>query len=229
MKRVLEEEWLDVLPAHDARAARSRKDLRRLNRIMNHAGIINGLLHRLASLPGPRTLADLGAGDGSFALNLTQRLRSSFPISKLTLVDRNAVVAAETTAGFAAAGTELEIVRADVFSWLRQAEPATVIVANLFLHHFPAAALHELFTLLARRARIFVACEPRRCWLGLAATRGLGLLGCGTVTRHDAKLSVRAGFTGRELSAQWPSQNGWDLLETRRGPFSHAFRAQHIA
>jgi len=212
----------------EARAARSRKDLRRLNRIMNHAGIISGLLERLAPHSGPRTLADLGAGDGSFALNLAQRLRSRFPISKLTLVDRNAVVTAETTAGFAAAGTGLDVVRADVFSWLRQAEPVTVIVANLFLHHFPAAALQELFTLLARRARIIVACEPRRCWMGLAATCGLGLIGCGAVTRHDARLSVRAGFTGRELSAQWPSQNGWDLLETRRGPFSHAFRALHV-
>jgi hypothetical protein len=45
------------------------------------------------------------------------------------------------------------------------------------------------------------------------------------VTRHDAVLSVRAGFAGRELSALWPSADGWKLEERRAGLFSHLFVA----
>src|SRR5262245_27301775 len=38
--RRVEPEWLDGLPATDPGAIRSRRDLRRLNRIMGHVGIV---------------------------------------------------------------------------------------------------------------------------------------------------------------------------------------------
>ena len=66
--------------------------------------------------------------------------------------------------------------------------------------------------------------EVRGC-LPLAGSHMLGLIGCNDVTRHDAVLSVRAGFTGRELSALWPKDDGWMLEERRAGLFSHLFTA----
>jgi hypothetical protein len=46
------------------------------------------------------------------------------------------------------------------------------------------------------------------------------------VTRHDAVISVRAGFAGRELSALWPDRDRWLVIEGPAGRFSHRFVAQ---
>jgi hypothetical protein len=61
------------------------------------------------------------------------------------------------------------------------------------------------------------------------AARCLPLLACHAVTRHDAVVSVRAGFTGRELSPLWPADDSWILTERAAGCFSHSFVAQHRA
>jgi hypothetical protein len=42
-------------------------------------------------------------------------------------------------------------------------------------------------------------------------------------------LSVRAGFSGNELSALWPADGGWQLTERRAGHFSHLFIARRTA
>jgi hypothetical protein len=41
-----------------------------------------------------------------------------------------------------------------------------------------------------------------------------------------ANVSVRAGFTGRELSRLWPRDENWELHETAAGLFSHLFVAR---
>ncbi|HVJ23860.1 MAG TPA: hypothetical protein VM756_07980, partial [Burkholderiales bacterium] len=100
------------------------------------------------------------------------------------------------------------------------------IVANLFLHHLTDHDLRRLFSLAAVRAPLFVACEPRRSRPALWASRLVGFIGANDVTRHDAVVSVRAGFTGKELSAAWPLADGWLLREEPARPFSHVFVAQ---
>jgi hypothetical protein len=62
--------------------------------------------------------------------------------------------------------------------------------------------------------------------MSLAGSRLVGLIGCNDVTRHDAPASVKAGFTGAELTRAWPDQAGWLVREWRSGPFSHAFTAR---
>jgi hypothetical protein len=49
------------------------------------------------------------------------------------------------------------------------------------------------------------------------------------VTRHDAAISVRAGFSGGELSSAWPVAPGWSLMERSAPPFSHLFVARRDA
>src|SRR6266496_3640460 len=136
MERLVEPEWLDGLPASDPAAARSRQDLRRLNRLMGHVGIMDRLLRRAEFGIGRCSLADLGAGDGSFALNLVRRLSPRVRITEVTLVDRVALLNPETYAGFVRADCAVVAVCADVFTWLQETRPATVMTANLFLHHF---------------------------------------------------------------------------------------------
>jgi len=106
------------------------------------------------------------------------------------------------------------------------AEPGTWVVANLFLHHFSTESLSALFGVVAQKAELCCACEPRRNWWSLAASRMLGLIGANAVTRHDAAVSVQAGFQGGELSALWPADSRWRLREHRAGFFSHLFLAQ---
>ena len=205
--RVLEPEWLDELPHEDPRARRSRRDLVRVNRLMGNARIVAG---ELARLPQLRAIAEIGAGDGAFMRAVLARLgRDDLEVH---LVDRQ----------------PLGTVTADVFDWL--ADPAVprvdAIVANLFLHHFETPRIARLFELARAKTRAFIACEPRRSRVALAGARFLGLVGCNDVTRHDAVVSVRAGFADGELGALWPAGEGWHVEERSRGLFSHGFVAR---
>jgi hypothetical protein len=224
MRRRVEPEWLDELPADDPRAVRSRNDLRRINLLMGNAGILSREIRR-AYPRGLRRIAEIGAGDGAFATRLAPALGRR---AEMTLVDRQDSVSAATRGALAARGVETRVVRADVFDWLRQEDEGffDAIVANLFLHHFEAEPLAKLLRLASRRTRLFIACEPRRSPWALAGSRMLGLIGCNDVTRHDAVVSVRAGFRGGELGALWPDEPGWTRTERPRALFSHCFVAR---
>jgi hypothetical protein len=206
--RVVEPEWLDELPPADPRARRSRQDLVRINALMGNAGIVAGELRRIGSL---RSVSVLGAGDGVFMVKVMARVGAAE--ARVILVDRHPLNAG--------------VLAADAFEWL--ADPRTpafdAIVANLFLHHFEGAWLERLLALAAARCRTFVACEPRRSRVALTGARLLGVVGCNDVSRHDAVVSVRAGFAGTELTALWPRE-GWMCQESPRGLFSHLFVAR---
>ena len=72
----------------------------------------------------------------------------------------------------------------------------------------------------------FIALEPRRSSWSFALSRQLWAIGCNRVTRHDAPVSVRAGFSGNELSRLWPQNGKWRLQERPAGWFSHLFLAR---
>lgn len=231
MRRLAEPEYLDDLPPDDPRAIGSRADLRLLNRLMGHVGILGRAGHVLpaAHYHGSRCLrlVELGAGDGSLLLRLAHRWSGLGLRAEATLVDRQGVVSKETQRAFAALRWRVECVASDAFAWLERPAPVVdVMIANLFLHHFRDELLATLLRLAATRTNRFLACEPRRSVLGLAAARCLAIVGCNAVTRHDAMVSVRAGFVGDELSALWPKTPEWELSEGPVGLFSHALVAQ---
>ena len=225
--RSVEPEWLDELPPDDPRAMRSRRDLRHINALMMNASMVAREFRRSCRTNSPCTIAEIGAGDGTFMLQLAAKTAMPRQDTRVVLLDRHATVGRGTLAEFAALGWWAECVIADVFEWL--ARPADrvydVMVANLFLHHFDTARLSTLLSLAAQRARCFIACEPRRSWLALTGSHLLGVGGCNDVTRHDAVASVRAGFDGQELSELWPARREWRLEERAFGLFSHSFVA----
>jgi hypothetical protein len=250
--RELEPEWLDSLPPYDARAQRSRADLRRVNGLMRNASHVARALAPICRPPDKGVASETSGG---FAFSENQppaRLRLTAPLSggktlriadlgagdgsfmhkvvrrlrrpgvEVTLVDR-----AMLPADFHWRATA---VVADAHEFLARPGPRfDAIVANLFLHHFEPAPLRRLLALAAQRAPLFVACEPRRSRVALQASRLLGVVGCNDVTRHDAAASVRAGFLGRELSALWPDAAGWRLAEGPARPFGHLFVARRDA
>jgi hypothetical protein len=254
MPRTVATEILDGLPADDPAARRSRSDLRRVHRAMGTRAILLRALRGAEIGKGdesrqgrrehfnaraPLRVLELGAGDGTLMLGVARVLAPSWPRVEITLLDRQKLVGRREVAAYADIGWKASVRVADVQDWAAQAVcgPAEgtlaahwdLIVTNLFLHHFRGLELQALLGAVAVSSSRFCACEPRRSWLALAAARMVGLIGANAVTRVDAVRSVRAGFTGREISALWPGHQGdWHLQEYPAGLFSHCFRARLI-
>lgn len=222
-------EILDRLPAHDPRAVRSRRDLRVVNRIM---GSLSVLLRALDSgvFSGRTRLIELGSGDGTLMLRLARGRASQWPKMDVVLLDKEPAITEPTLAAISALGWSVDVVAADALDWLETAslDSESVLIANLFVHHFAGEGLSRLLEAAARCSRCFVCCEPRRSKRALAGSHLLGLIGCNDVTRHDAVVSVHAGFRDRELSALWPEEPPavWRLDERAAGVFSHLFMAE---
>jgi hypothetical protein len=231
LERVVEPELLDELPPQDRRALRSRLDLQRLNKLMKHSRVMaNALSKNLGSVKSPR-IVEIGAGDGDFLLRTTRRLQRQWPVGDATLVDRLNSFAPQIGTRFNDLGWRVHTEIADVLDWLRQLQPnaADAIVANLFLHQFRPDALAEMLRLAARSTNLFIAIETSRAWLPRLCGHFLWTLGCNSITRNDAQISIRAGFLGRELSALWPDEKNWHLTEHPIGLFSHLFIAHRKA
>jgi len=226
--RSLQPEILDRLDVDDPRAIRSRRDLQKVNSIMGHARFLARALR--GSMAGS-LLVELGSGDGTLLLKVARRLgRQTKPV-RAVFVDRRSSLSHETRQAFNATGWQIEIREEDVFDWLKRPDPelADVTIANLFLHHFDDRELSELLERASGQTRRFIACEPLRSTAAVVGVSLLGLLGCNDVTRHDGRISVRAGFRDRELTKLWPRDPKWRLSERRSGPFTHTFVADHAA
>jgi hypothetical protein len=228
LERVVVPELLDILPPQDHRALRSRRDLRRLNQWMNHPCLMaRSLLENLDGVSSPR-IVEIGAGDGDFLLSVAGRLRQRWPDAEAKLVDRLDVFNPEICYRFKDFGWRIRTELAEVLPWLQQSPPnsADAILSNLFLHQFHRDELAEMLRQAALITRSFIALEPRRSWLPRLCGHCLWVIGCNSVTRHDANISIRAGFSGRELSALWPDNKNWELAERPAGLFSHLFIAR---
>jgi hypothetical protein len=228
MRRLVEPELLDELPAEDPLAQHSRNDLQRLNAWMGNAWILARQLRQVAGEAKSRRILDLGAGDGRFMYQVARRLSHDWKCTRLGLLDKQAAISLEARRGFERLGWDIHSLSAEVKEWLMKAptEPWSAICTNLFLHHFSEKELLHILKLISEKTRAFVAVEPRRSIWGLIASKMVGLIGCNRVTRHDAVISVRAGFIDNALSDLWPKDGNWLLEERAAGPFSHVFVAR---
>lgn len=227
LPRRVEPEMLDHLPASDPRAIRSRQDLRRINGWMAVRSILCRGIDAATRGRPPRQIVELGAGDGTVMLRVARRRAAKWPGVEVMIVDRQDLVASTTREAFGKLGWKLRVVTRDVFDWLDETPPVPhdLLCANLFLHHFAGDALARLLRGIAARSTAFVACEPRRAATALLGSYLVGLLGCNTVTRNDAILSVHAGFRDAELTAAWPMTRSWQIDEYPAGLFAHCFLA----
>lgn len=225
--RVVEPEILDTLDPEHPLARGSRKDLQRLNAWMRSAPKVADAFERQFPLGRPATVVELGAGDGSLLVNVAQLLPRQWTDIDVVLIDRQEKLAAGARELFARRGWKVAVVNRDVFDWLKEGFASTdVILCNLFLHHFQTEQLKALFNGIAQRTKCFIALEPLRNGAGLFFSNLVGLIGCNKVTRHDAPVSVRAGFRDKELSALWPDPNAWVLEEGNAGWCSQLFVAK---
>jgi hypothetical protein len=228
--RRVEPELLDQLPADDPRAIRARRDVRRANTLMMNASIMASTLMKHGAGQRPHRIVDLGSGDGSLMLRVARRLAPHWPDVTVVLQDKQDIVSGATRDAFTALRWSVETSATDVFDFLANARPSgvDVVTSNLFLHHFVDEQLVRLLAGVARLARLVVVCEPRRAKFVVRASRLLWAVGFSDVGVHEAVVSARAGFHGRELSALWPAQGRWELSEQAVGPFSHRFVARRV-
>ena len=224
LQRTVAPEHLDGIPPYDPRAVRSRRDLQRLNALMLHAKVMAKLLTwSWQDECTPRLIVELGGGDGSLMVGIAKRLSQRWPGVTALTVDRCNVVQDTTRRQVARFGWSLEPVTADIFEYLKNPMAARpdIILTNLFLHHFPDDALSRVLSGSAGATRAFVACEPRRSAATLIASRLVFAMGANDVTRHDAVVSVRAGFRDQEIS-DYPGTVG--ILRSIRATFHALFR-----
>lgn len=227
-RRKLTRELLDELPPEAPEALRSRKDLRRINAVMGNVAVMAHALNRRELRSQPTHLLELGCGDGFFLLQLAGRLGPKWRGTQATLLDRQPTVATAVRSSLAEIGWKSEIIQEDVFAWLSKPTPGIydAIIANLFIHHFEGDALRKLLAGIAERTAFFVAVEPRRSRPALFFSRLVWMIGCNSVTQHDARVSVQAGFNSGELSESWPSKTGWELEDRPYGWSNHLFVAR---
>ena len=221
-------ELLDHLDPDDPVAQRSRRDLQRIHLIMRTLPTLRGAIGRLSLPSPPRHILELGAGDGSLLLRLARTYAHSWPGVELTLLDQHDLVSAQTRDAYQALGWRVSVLKTDILGWARGSWPRRhdLCLTALFLHHFKGQDLADILSAVAIRSGAFVACEPRRDQWSHIASRLVGLVGGNHVTRSDAVSSVVAGFTGDELSRQWPDGSSWIIDETRAFPFTHLFSAR---
>jgi hypothetical protein len=183
MRRTLQAELLDLLPPDHPEALHSRRDLRLINRIMgNHRWMARTLAPLLA--PGEVAL-EVGAGDGVLGLQLAA---AGLAVDGLDLWPR--------PAGWPPGRAWQS---ADLRTFAGYAD-YPVVIGNLIFHQLSENELAELGAALRPNARAIVACEPARQRFSQALLAVFGPpLGAAAVTRHDARVSVAAGFQRDEL------------------------------
>lgn len=245
MVRTVLPELLDELSISDPRAKRSRRDLKRLHKLMGTRAILLAALRKMSlrnsgsSSSLPLEVLEIGAGDGSLMLGVARALKGQLQPISLTLLDQYNLLEQSTKIGYANAGWNVTTNVCDILNWAKHEHDLgltsskkhwDLIVCNLFLHHFEESELRLVLNAVSARTNYFFACEPHRTWLALTGSLMVSLMGANAVTRQDAVLSVRAGFSKSELSATWQEfANDWILEEYPAGLFSHCFCASKNA
>lgn len=186
--RVVRPEILDSLPPDHPAAVANRRDLRIINRIMGTSAWIASTLERCL-VQGDHIL-EVGAGDGELGRVLRHRL-PDLPSYRYTGLDRSHT----RPPGWP-----------DLWEWCRhdlldhEMEPKPqVLIANFLLHQFTDADLARLGRAI-RDIPVWILCEPYRSRLAVAGLALLRPFGLHDVSWHDGRVSVRAGFRGRELA-----------------------------
>jgi hypothetical protein len=183
MQRTLQPELLDGLAPDHPDALHNRRDLRVINALTgNHRWLARALPPLLRR--GERAL-ELGAGTGELGARL---IAADVALDGLDLWPRPAAWPS------ARAWHKADLLTFDGYA------PYAAIVGNLIFHQFSADDLAALGKKLRRSARVIIACEPTRVRRAQVLFRiAAPLLRANYVSRHDAHVSIAAGFRGDEL------------------------------
>ena len=187
MNRRIHPEILDQLPQDHPDALRNRRDIVLMNRMMGNYRWLRKVLAACCTRNEP--ILELGAGTGElgrFLWRAIPDMRRSTYVG-LDLMPRPAVWPD---------GWEWH--RGDLLAFDSYGD-FPVVIAHFILHQFDGQRLAGLGKRMGRTARVIVACETARRRLHILQLYLVYLAGINHVSRHDARVSIEAGFLGREL------------------------------
>jgi hypothetical protein len=201
--RAREQELTDA-PDCDAQLARESYEFMKLaNRRGGGTRLVLDFLEReLAGASQGRTwrLLDLGAGCCDIPLAVARWARRRGHDVEITCVDHNTHIL-ELARGVLgdADGESITLQRADIFAY-QPKESFDYAFASMVLHHFTAEEIRAVVAHVSRFVRrALVINDLRRSALNYLACY-VNAHGRDPRVRHDALLSVRRGFTRRDLS-----------------------------
>lgn len=187
-RRLIRAERLDDAPP--AEAARSLRDLERINRLTGGHEVLRRSLGRLFTPADAFTMLDVGAATGDMARAATAR----YPHARVTSLDYRL--------HHVAAAPPPRLV-ADAFRLPFSARAFDVVHCSLFLHHFADEQVVALLRCFGETARRYVVLNDLErhplAWWFLPATRAI--FRWHEITLHDGPISVAAAFKAPELAA----------------------------
>ncbi|MBK0403338.1 methyltransferase domain-containing protein [Adhaeribacter sp. BT258] len=157
---------------------------------------------KLAQLPRPVTVADLGCGGGDTLRQMTRWFRKQNLKASLTGIDANNFML-EYAAPKAQHFPEITFQQHDIFSEAFKQQRYDVLVCSLFCHHFSDEQLVELLKQIYAQANVAVIINDlHRHPLAYYSIKGLTqVFSKSYLVKNDAPLSVLRAFRRKELEA----------------------------
>lgn len=211
MNRLVLPEYLDALPHDHAEAEANRRELRLFNFYLGtNRWFVRELGTRVRA--GDRIL-EIGAGEGILTRALQQRVGKGVETEiSWSALDRSPV--------FRDPQGPIAFVMADLLEYDAYGG-ADVIIGNMILHQFTDTELRRIGDKLSRTARVLVFQETLRQPFHYGLCQ-IATIPMSRVSRHDAAVSIRAGFRRDELPRSLGLDGGawtWKTQSTLRGAY----------
>jgi 2-polyprenyl-3-methyl-5-hydroxy-6-metoxy-1,4-benzoquinol methylase len=195
------------------------KALRELSRINKWLGgqatSLKGIMTLSKNIPHPKTLTILDVGSGG--ADIVDAVSSLEVDVKITALDLN-----KNACSYAArVHPSIHVVQGSVLALPFHDHSFDIVHASLFLHHFPEDDLRDILRSLLNVTRygIIINDLRRSVFAYLGITFIAQLLSRSDMVKHDGPLSVRRGFTLKELKKLCESLSSASFTIHRRWAF----------
>lgn len=229
MRRKLTPELMDDPEVDRAELDRSLGYIRAVNRRLGGVSALLRHLRRWSARwpPGASvTLLDVATGSADLPVAAVRWADDAGLDLRVTGVDLHETTLALAREHVEAAGAadRIELVRGDARRLTDAFEPGSFdyVHAGLFLHHLPDVEVLTVLRIMERLAsKGLVWNDLMRSRVGRAAI-GVLTIGRPEMVRHDARVSVEAGFSRREVM-DCRRRLGLDWCQYERNVFTHRF------